>query len=587
MHRYFGVAAAMLLAGCAASKSPAARPSWSAQAYADQRSDPSWHLAYAVQGWAAEHTGHVVVVPVAHNIVVPESFFGQETSHFPTSAVPAGTGQTKEGITTLSHGWTTHHSSWDFDTDIKFVMFGPGIVRQNLRLGRTTLQNLAPTYARLIGTDPPRGSSGRVMTEALVDAPRRPKVILTVVIDAGGRELFRTWSGSWPTIASLAARGAEYSDAKVTNLETATGPSHAAVGTGAYPLATRIVSNEIFDPTRRKVIPAFGASSPRLLAAPTLADSYGTASGHRAVVISSSLSSTATLGMVGHGASADPGNGNQIAIFFGVPPPEWEARFPGPKGAERLMTNPDLFRFPEYLQGRSAEASIRELEAADGTWLGHKLDPAKDLVFTPAGVRFDCENMLLMLEREPIDRGDATALVYMNLKGADYSSHRWGRESLETRDNLAAEDACIGRLVQKLNERVGEGNYVVTITADHGIAPLPELVGGHRLLLEKLLALIDTKFGAKISVGGSSMSLWFDQGLMKERGLTNAQIAEYLRALTAGDYYGPQASWPKYLPYRPDERLFFDVFTTEQIGALAGANGAAPRNPYVTGDGGN
>lgn len=99
--------------------------------------------------------------------------------------------------------------------------------------------------------------------------------------------------------------------------------------------------------------------------------------------------------------------------------------------------------------------------------------------------------------------------------------------------------------METLEQRVGTGNYLVTITADHGMAALPELSGTHRILLSKLLELIDEKFGAKISLGGGFVNLWFDQQTLESRGITHAQIADYLRSLTAGQYYGSKDSWPK------------------------------------------
>jgi hypothetical protein len=190
-----------------------------------------------------------------------------------------------------------------------------------------------------------------------------------------------------------------------------------------------------------------------------------------------------------------------------------------------------------------------------------------------------------MLDREPIDRDDVTALVYMGMKPTDYAGHRWGLESLEAREALKAQDACVGRLIQKLNARVGEGNYVVTITADHGMMPMPEVTGGHRLNLRTLLEMIDRKFGAKISLGGGFINLWFDQAKMKELGITNQDVATYLRSLTAGEYYGPREKWPAYLAYRPQERLFFNAYTFEQVEAFVKANpGRWMANPYA-GDG--
>ena len=62
------------------------------------------------------------------------------------------------------------------------------------------------------------------MAEALVGGSGHPKVILTIVMDGGGLDLYRAWPDAWPTIAALAARGVEYTEAKVTQLETATAP---------------------------------------------------------------------------------------------------------------------------------------------------------------------------------------------------------------------------------------------------------------------------------------------------------------------------------------------------------------------------
>jgi predicted AlkP superfamily pyrophosphatase or phosphodiesterase len=443
------------------------------------------------------------------------------------------------------------------------------------------LQNVAPTYARLIGTNPPKGSMGRVMSEALVATSKKPRVILTIVMDGGGRSLYEAWPDAWPVIKSLAARGVEYTDAKVTQLETATAVSHVAIGTGGYPITTRIVGNEIYDPAKKQVTQSFPDYSPQFILAPTLADEYGV--GHRSVVIGTSFQDRAAMGMVGHGAAHHPGNKSHIVVLYAQPKkPEWKEQFPGGEQEHRLMTNIDLYTFPAYLRGRSPIPYVAELTGGTGTWMGHKIDDSSNVRFTPAYVRFECDNMMLMMDREPIDRDDATALIYMSMKPTDYAAHRWGLESLEAREALRAQDACVDRLIQKLDARVGKGNYVVTITADHGMMPLPEATGGHRLSLPTLLQMIDKRFGAKIALGGGFINLWFDQAKMKELGITNHDIAAYLRTLTAGDYYGPRESWPTYLTFRPDERLFFNAYTFEQVEAFVKANpGRWMANPYA------
>jgi len=559
-------------------------PRWADSAYRSQDRDDAWHFAYAVQSWAGEQSGHVVMIPARHTIVADRMFFGDEFSHIPLRFLRGVEARDRDQVIVLKHMWTTHASSWDYDTDIKFVLYGPGFVKEGLRLGKTTLQNIAPTYARMIGTQAPGGSMGRVMTEALAPTSKRPKVILTIVMDGGGRTLYEAWPDAWPVIKGLAARGVEYTDAKVTQLETATAVSHAAIGTGGYPFTTRIVGNEIYDPARNQVINSFPDLSPEFVRAPTLADEYGVRAQHKPVVIGTSFQDRAAIGMVGHGAAHHPGNKSHIVILFDRPrKPAWKAEFPGDEQEHRLMTNIDLFSFPAYLRGRNPMPYVKELTDGTGVWMGHKIDDSGNVRFSPAYVHFECDNMLLMMDREPIDQADVTSLIYMSMKPTDYAGHRWGFESLEAREALRAQDACVGKLVEKLNARVGAGNYVITITADHGMMPMPEAVNGHRIFLGTLLEMIDKKFGAKIGLGGGFINLWFDQKKMKEIGVANRDIAAYLRSLTAGAYYGPREKWPAYLPYRPQERLFFNAYTYEQVEAYVNAN---PKrwmvNPYAT-----
>jgi predicted AlkP superfamily pyrophosphatase or phosphodiesterase len=558
-------------------------PSWSAAAYRSQQRDDAWHFAYAVQSWAAEQSGHVVMVPARYTIVADRAFFSEEFSHIPVRALRGVRADDPDRVVVLKHLWTTHASSWDYDTDIKLILYGPGFIKEGARPEKTTLQNIAPTYAHLIGTTPPAGSMGRVMTEALVPTSKRPRVILTIVMDGGGRSLYEAWPDAWPVIKGLAGRGVDYTDAKVTQLETATAVSHVAIGTGGYPFTTRIVGNEIYDPAAKRVVQSFPDFSAEFIKAPTLADEYGVSARHKPVVIGTSAQDRAGMGMVGHGASFHPGNKNHIVVLFAQPTrPAWKEQFPGGDQELRLMTNPDLYSFPAYLRGRSPLPYAKDLTGGTGVWMGHKIDDSANVRFTPAFVDFECDNMMLMLDRESIDQPDVTSLVYLGLKTTDYAAHRWGLESLEAREALRAQDTCVGRMIQKLNARVGEGNYVVTITADHGMMPMPEVAGGHRLSLRTLLEMIDKKFGAKISLGGGFINLWFDQAKMKEIGVTNQDVAAYLRSLTAGEYYGPREKWPTYLAYRPGERLFFNAYASEQVEAFVKAN---PKrwmaNPYA------
>ena len=91
------------------------------------------------------------------------------------------------------------------------------------------------------------------------------------------------------------------------------------------------------------------------------------------------------------------------------------------------MTNIDLFTFPAYLRGRSPMPYVKHLTGGTGVWMGHKIDDSSNVRFTPAYVDFECDNMLLMMDREPIDQADVTSLLYMSMKPTDTSSKEFMR----------------------------------------------------------------------------------------------------------------------------------------------------------------
>jgi arylsulfatase A-like enzyme len=69
------------------------------------------------------------------------------------------------------------------------------------------------------------------------------------------------------------------------------------------------------------------------------------------------------------------------------------------------------------------------------------------------------------------DRVDYLGVSFSTL---DIVGHAFGPDSHEVQDILAHLDGTIGRLLSALDERVGRGSYVVALTADHGVAPIPE-----------------------------------------------------------------------------------------------------------------
>jgi hypothetical protein len=105
-------------------------------------------------------------------------------------------------------------------------------------------------------------------------------------------------------------------------------------------------------------------------------------------------------------------------------------------------------------------------------------------------------------------------------------------ESTEFRTVWREQDRVLGDLVRTLDRRIGEGRYVLAITADHGQTPIPENYDGLRIDRYELADDVDERFGVVEAAQPSDM--YVDLEELEEEGLTLAEIARFI-----GDYrYG-------------------------------------------------
>ena len=84
----------------------------------------------------------------------------------------------------------------------------------------------------------------------------------------------------------------------------------------------------------------------------------------------------------------------------------------------------------------------------------------------------------------------------------DTTGHGFGPDSHEVQDVLLRLDRSIGELLDHLDAKVGKGRYVVALTGDHGVAPLPERrksrgEDGGRVNLKPLAIELDAALSAR------------------------------------------------------------------------------------------
>lgn len=76
---------------------------------------------------------------------------------------------------------------------------------------------------------------------------------------------------------------------------------------------------------------------------------------------------------------------------------------------------------------------------------------------------------------ENLGKDDAPDLLTISFSSNDIVGHAWGPDSHEVFDVTLRSDRLMAEMLKFLDAQVGPGNYSVTVTADHGICPNPEV----------------------------------------------------------------------------------------------------------------
>src|SRR5260370_955415 len=87
--------------------------------------------------------------------------------------------------------------------------------------------------------------------------------------------------------------------------------------------------------------------------------------------------------------------------------------------------------------------------------------------------------LLLALAKKAIDaehlgQHEGPDLLCLSFSSPDMIGHCWGPDSQEVLDITLHSDRMVKELLETLDAKVGKGNYLLVLSADHGICPIPE-----------------------------------------------------------------------------------------------------------------
>jgi hypothetical protein len=190
-----------------------------------------------------------------------------------------------------------------------------------------------------------------------------------------------------------------------------------------------------------------------------------------------------------------------------------------------------------------------------------------------------------MVEREPFGEDDITDYLAIELKPTDFGGHLWNMVAPEEEEVLEAQDRLLGELVETLDENVGEGEWVLAFTADHGQTPLPETTGALRIHPDLLGADVDAYFGRKIVQKVTPSGLFLDHEAMEAAGISLDDVARFVGNYRYGDGLPRDADRSLIPQEELERRVFAAALPGDYIGELTEADiDAAGPGDYPEGD---
>ena len=133
------------------------------------------------------------------------------------------------------------------------------------------------------------------------------------------------------------------------------------------------------------------------------------------------------------------------------------------------------------------------------------------------------EIALALVDAFELGRRDSTDYLAVGFASLDLIGHRYGPRSHEVQDVLIRLDATVGSLLEGLDERVGSDSYVVALSSDHGVSPIPSQVAADgmtrdsiqmREILNQLEELLVKRLGSDPNISAfENGNLYFKPGV--------------------------------------------------------------------------
>jgi predicted AlkP superfamily pyrophosphatase or phosphodiesterase len=327
----------------------------------------------------------------------------------------------------------------------------------------------------------------------------RPKLVVGIVVDQMRWDYLYRYYDKYETggFKRLLNDGFSCENTMINYIPSVTAIGHSTIFTGSVPAIHGIAGNDWLDPKTGKstyctddsTVQTIGSDSkagkmsPHNLLATTITDELRLATNFQSKVVGVSLKDRASILPAGHNPTAafwiDDATGKFITSSYYMPQlPAWVNDFNDSKPIDKLLANGwnTLLPIDQYTESTADDVEWEgTLKGAAKPVFPYDVQKAYSLDHgslrqMPFGNSLTLQFAEAAIAGYKMGQESSCDFLTINCASTDYSGHLVGPNAVEIEDVYLRLDRDLANFFSYMDQKVGKGNYLVFLTADHGAA---------------------------------------------------------------------------------------------------------------------
>jgi len=385
----------------------------------------------------------------------------------------------------------------------------------------------------------------------------RPKLVVGIVVDQMRWDYLYRFYNKYSNggFKRLLNDGYACQNVMLNYIPSVTAIGHTTIFTATVPSIHGIAGNEWIDYATGKSVyctddpkeksvgtdTKAGCMSPRRVLSTTITDELRLATNFQSKVVGVSMKDRASIIPAGHNPTGafwlDDATGRFItSTYYTNELPEWVKVFNDSKPIEKLLANGwnTLLPIDQYTESTADNVSWEgKLKGAVTPSFPYDAKKAYELDHGSLRQMPFGNTLTLQFARAAIDgyklgQEKSCDFLTINCASTDYSGHLVGPNAIEIEDVYLRLDRDLAGFFSYLDQKVGKGNYLLFLTADHGAAQAKGFLEANKMptgLLERgfdasIGDMLQKKFGAdRLTLAIDNFQVYFNKARIDSLGL--------------------------------------------------------------------